>query len=183
MEPLADSMTEVEAKDSSAEATPYSVGDKVMHPSHGPGRITGITHQELVKGFKHYFVIALSDKATTVQVPVRKMEELGIRPVMSRAEIALMLEHLKSTPQDLPRDHRERQALIEQMIQSRRPMQMAEAVRDLVWYGKQDHLTAGNQRLLTKGRGILASEMALALDVSVVEAEGAIHAALSGLHA
>ena len=178
MEPLADNVMGVE--DNDTEATSYSVGDKVMHPTHGPGRITGITHQELVKGFKHYFIITLSGRAMTTLVPIRKMEGLGIRPAMSRTEVMSVLEHLKSAPQNLPQDHRERQALLEQMIKPRRPMQVAEAVRDLTWYGRQGHLTASNQRLLTQGREILASEMALALDTSVVDAQGAIHAALSG---
>ncbi|HSR33941.1 MAG TPA: CarD family transcriptional regulator [Anaerolineae bacterium] len=37
----------------------FSVGDKVVHPYHGPGRITSVERRELLAGAKRYYVIEM----------------------------------------------------------------------------------------------------------------------------
>ena len=60
----------------------FSVGDRVVHPHHGPGRIASIERKELMDGTKRYYVIYIPNQALTVQVPVRTADEVGVRPAM-----------------------------------------------------------------------------------------------------
>jgi CarD family transcriptional regulator len=148
----------------------FSVGDKVMHPQYGPGRITHVQHRELVEGFEHYYVIELSKNGSTLFVPVRKSEELGMRPVMSRAKISRVLETLRAVPDLLSKDFKKRQTRIREKLATARPIKVAEAVRDLTWRRHRKHLTKVDKELLDRGRDILAEEMALASGTDAIYA-------------
>jgi CarD family transcriptional regulator len=119
----------------------FSVGDKIMHPKFGAGRITGEVHRELVDGFKHYYVIEVLGRGATAYVPVSKMDELGVRMVMSQGKLAQVMGTLRSVPSTLSNDYKQRQAGVNDILITRRPIQVAETVRDLTWHRKRKHLT------------------------------------------
>lgn len=157
----------------------FSIGDKVVHPMHGAGRITGVEHQELVEGFRHYYVLEIAGKGLTVFVPIRKADALGIRPAMSPTELTPVLDTLRSTPDQLPEDHKQRQNGVLEKLKTACPIQVAEAVRDLTSHKRLDHLTRADSQLLSRGRELLAAEVALATDTEVEDANGVIDAALA----
>lgn len=152
----------------------FSIGDKVVHPIHGSGLVTGVEHEELVEGFEHYYVVEIVDKGLTVFVPTRKASELGVRPATPRAELVHILQILRDKPQELPEDYRERQVPLQEKLTSGSLTQVAEVVRDLTWHERLDHLTAADSRLLDQGRDLLASEMALVTDGAVDDAHQVI---------
>jgi CarD family transcriptional regulator len=158
--------------------TQFSVGDKVIHPQYGLGKITAMQHLKLVKEPDHYYVIELLEPNSTLYVPVNKVEQLGIRPVMSQDKFKGVLRTLRSVPIRLSKDYKKRQEKIEKKIASSRPIQLAEAIRDLTGRGKSSHLTKKDQDLLNRGRELLATEMAAATDIEVVEAHEQIDNAL-----
>jgi len=159
--------------------TQFSIGDKVVHPVHGSGLITGVEHQELVEGFEHYYVLEIADKGLTVFVPMRKADELGVRPAASRAELVHILAILNGKPQGLPEDHRERQRRIQEKLTSGSLIQVAEVVRNLAWKEWHGRLTMADSRLRGQGRDLLAAEMALVTDTAVADANEVIDAALA----
>jgi CarD family transcriptional regulator len=157
----------------------FSIGDKIMHPKFGAGRITGESHRELVEGFEHYYVINVVGTGATAYVPVRKMDELGVRQVMSRDKLGQVFNTLRGTPCELSTDYKQRQARVQEQLQTRRPLQVAEAVRDLTWHRIRKRLTQKDETLLNQGRELLASEMALATDTQIADAEQTIETVLT----
>lgn len=157
-----------------------SVGDKVVYPRHGVGRITGEEQLDLVEGFERYYVIEILDKGLTVHVPMRKMEELGVRPVMSRAKLARVLESLRGTPHPLSEDYRKRQAGVREKLETGGPLRIAEMVRDLTWHERRAHLTKADTELLARGREFLSAEIASLTGTEVTQAKQMIDAALMG---
>jgi CarD family transcriptional regulator len=160
------------------EVMQFSVGDKVMHPKFGAGHITGEEHRELIEELKHYFVIKLLVQDSTLYVPIHRMDELGMRLVMSRAKLAQVLSALRSAPRMLSKDYKERQEGIREKLGTGRSISIAEAVRDLTCYGQRRRLTQKDEELLNRGRKLLAGEVAVATDVQVFDAQEAISAAL-----
>jgi CarD family transcriptional regulator len=156
----------------------FSVGDKVMHPQYGPGQIIKVEHRELVEGFEHYYVIKLSINNSTLFVPKTKVDELGVRPVMSSEKLAGALATLRAVPRRLSKDFKKRQARIREQLDTARPTQVAEAIRDLTWRRHRDHLTNVDKRLLDRGRELLAAEMAMAADTELIQAHKRMDAAL-----
>jgi len=156
----------------------FSVGDKVMHPNFGAGIITGESHRELVAGFEHYFVIQVMHTRATAYIPVRKMNELGVRWVMGSDKLAQVFETLRGRPRELVKDYKQRQARIEEQLDTRQPIPIAEAIRDLRWRKEEKHLTKRDADLLAKGVDLLASEMALATDAEKTDAQLTIDATI-----
>jgi CarD family transcriptional regulator len=157
----------------------FSVGDKVVQPGIGAGRIVGTKDQELVAGFKHYYVIAIPDRNSTVYVPVGTAEALGVRPAMSRGKVDRVLDTLSSAPEPLPRDYVERQEQIEQKIKTDQPLLVAEVVRDLAGREKTAHLTAKDREQLLRGRHLLAGEIALVTEAQMKDVNVLIDARLT----
>ncbi len=157
----------------------FAVGDIVVHPHHGPGTISSIEQKEFLEGLKHYCVIEIPAQGLTLYVPKHRMAEVGIRPAMARSQLARMLETLRGTPHRLPTDYKERQDLVAQKLSTARPLQIAEAVRDLTWHQKQAHLTRKDSEYLDRGRQLIAAEMALITDLEVGEANKMIDTILA----
>ena len=159
----------------------FSVGDKVIHPRHGCGQIVGLERLGLVEGFERYYVIKFPEKGLTVHVPVRKVEALRVRPVMSRAKLARVMDALRDRPHPLSEDFRERELRIRETLESGRPVRIAEAVRDLTWFKQHGRLTRADTDLLARGRELLAAEIALATGTDILDAKRTINIALERL--
>jgi CarD family transcriptional regulator len=155
------------------------VGDEVVYPQRGVGRITGIESLDLVEGFERYFVIEFPDQGLTVRVPVRMMAELGVRPVMSHAKLASVLETLSAAPHPLPEDYRKRQEGVREKLDTGRATRLAEIVRDLTWREHHAHLTRVDTRLLSEGREHLSAEIASAANLEIDLAKRQIDEALA----
>jgi CarD family transcriptional regulator len=156
----------------------FSIGDRVVHPHHGPGQITGVERREFVEEAKRYYVIDIPGQELTLFVPLRTVEQVGIRPIMRRAKLLRVLDTLRGRPRRLPDDHKERQELVWEKLKTGRAMQMAEVVRDLTWQRERDHLTKRDAEYLQRGRDFLAAEMAFASETEVSEANDRIDDAL-----
>ncbi len=139
----------------------FSVGDKVVHPYYGPGRIADVERWELADGARCYYVIEIPGQSLTARVPVLKAEEMGMRPAMSASGLAQVLSTLRSRPRRLPDDYKERQEQIGAKVKTGDAMQLARVVRDLTWHGERAHLTKKDSDLLKQGQELLATEMAL----------------------
>jgi CarD family transcriptional regulator len=157
----------------------FSVGDKVIHPGLGAGQITGVEERELLETADRYYVIEIPSAGSTVYVPVSRIDDLGLRPAMSRAKLSRVLTALKDTPGELPDDPKERREHVEEKLKPAHPMLIAELVRDLTWLRHVDHLTKKDQDLLSRGRDFLAGEIALVRDSDIAAAEREIDAALA----
>ncbi len=157
----------------------FSVGDQIIHPAYGAGKIIGTEDLEIIEGFEHYYVITILDQGVTVRIPIRKMEDLGVRPVMSQAKLAQILETLSSMPRQLSEDFKTRQARIQEKLKTGRPSKIAEVVRDLTWRKREAHLTKADANLLAQGQAFLVTEMALVTNTEPAEAEETINDALN----
>jgi CarD family transcriptional regulator len=156
----------------------FSIGNKVMHPQYGPGQIVGVEHCELVEGFEHYYVIELLIDESTLFIPMRKTDELRVRPVMSQAKLTHALATLRDVPKRLSKDFKVRQGRIREKLATARPIKLAEAVRDLTGRRRRSYLTKVDKRLLKRGRELLASEMAAVNGIDVIYAHQTIDTAL-----
>jgi CarD family transcriptional regulator len=140
----------------------FAKGEMVVHPKLGVGEIVNIEEREPLVGYSRYYVVDILSKQLIVRVPVRNAAKIGMRPVMSAPKLDLVFQVLGSLPGELPTDYKERQAIVDEKLKTFKPLPVAEAVRDLYWHGKADHLTQADAQLLERGRELLESEIAAA---------------------
>jgi CarD family transcriptional regulator len=157
----------------------FSVGDKVVHPHHGPGRIASIEQRELLDGTKRYYVIEIPGQGLTVHMPVHKADEMGMRSAMSQSRFPRVLSMLSGKPHPLPADYRERQEQICAQLKTGQVMQLARVVRDLSWHRERAHLTKRDSDYLKQGLDLLAAEMALVSGDAVSDASKLIEATMA----
>ncbi len=154
----------------------FAVGDKVVHPYHGPGTIIRVDQEEITEGQERYYVIEIPDQGLILHIPHHRMGVTGVRPAMSGRQMRQVLNTLRDTPEQLPEDHRERQELVWEKLKTGKSLQVAETVRDLLWHQQQAHLTKKDTDYLDRARKMLAAEIALVEDVEIAEANRTIEA-------
>lgn len=157
----------------------YAVGQNIIHPAHGAGEVVGIEDQELVEGFKKYYVVNFEEKRLTIRIPFSHSENAGLRDLISQKRIKKVLSTLRQLPQTLPKDYKKRRKQVEDKIFSGTPVRVAEAVRNLHWRRQHKNLGIADLRLLDQGRDLLVQELALATDSDETEVQERLDAALA----
>jgi CarD family transcriptional regulator len=157
----------------------FSIGDRVVHPHYGPGRIIGAEEREFLDGEKLYYEIDIPVQELIVYLPRGTMQEIGVRPAMSRARFPRVLARLKSKPRHLPKDFKKRQEEVWERLSTGRVMPLAEVVRDLLWHQEREHLTKKDGDYLAQARTRLAAEMALVSGADAADMEKMIQETLS----
>jgi CarD family transcriptional regulator len=156
-----------------------TVGDNVVYPKHGVGQIINIEEMELVEGFSEYYVIDIPTKRLTLRIPVDKIDELGVRPVIRRSKLDIIMETLRGEPNRLSKDNKQRQGGLREKLGAGYAIGVAEAVRDLTWHKELEHLTKADSDLLAWGQDLLTAELAIVTDSEVTEAKDTITSILS----
>ncbi|MBX3053028.1 MAG: hypothetical protein KF753_16215 [Caldilineaceae bacterium] len=157
----------------------FSIGQDVVHPAHGPGTIVDIEEKELVEGYHRFYVIKFVRNRLTVRVPLRRIEDIGVRKVMSKERCQGVLNILRALPEQLHSDFKSRRHRVDELLHSGRPRQIAVAVRDLTWRKFEKHLTKADTEQLSKGREMLATEVAMSYNKEVHEADKTIREAVA----
>jgi len=141
----------------------FQIGEAVVHPGHGPGKVVDIKKLLYADNDKRYYKIKLlSEAETIVWIPVRDAEEKGVRCPVSRARLSEIWRLLRAKPGPLPSDHKKRYAYLQEKLDHGDVLQIAEALRDLRW--KDYHVrsfTVEGKRWYDKGMKLLAAEIAL----------------------
>jgi CarD family transcriptional regulator len=158
----------------------FKTGDAVFHPVRGAGFVTGVKDRRWNGGKRRYYTIELlGHPRTTVMVPAGNAKEIGLRHAMSQAKLKKVWRVLRGDPQKLPRDHKDRHAVIEAKLHTGDAFEIAEAVRDMAWRRRQEgKLTTRGKRLYEEALMLLAGEIAAVQEVEMGEAEGQVHARL-----
>ena len=139
----------------------FSVGDIVVHPRHGPGRIAAVEQWDVTDEGRQYYIVEVPAQGLTVHLPVDKADEAGLRPAISPAQLPQVLSTLRRQPSQLPDDYKERQEQIEATLREGQVLPLARAMRDLTWHEERAHLTKRDADLLCQVQDLLAAEMAL----------------------
>ena len=156
----------------------FDIGDKVVHPTHGAGQVTGIKEQDLLEQYHRYYVIDLAVDDRTLMIPVSNAKEIGLRSISQQAALSQMWHTLDATAETLPDDYRERQERVQEKLKTGDVIKVAEVIRDLSTLKREDHLTSFDTQLLERAQQFLACEVALVEGVEVSEVERIIYETL-----
>lgn len=149
----------------------FRVGTKVMHPRLGAGRVVGTEQREWVEGYENYYVVHIPARDIIVRVPIERLEEIGIRRVMDKSVVSDVLKTLSRKPRRLPDDSDKRCRRIQKKVESARPLQLAEVVRDLSLHQRVAKTGSRDAKFLERARSCLASELAVATSSDLADAE------------
>ena len=86
------------------EVNGFAVGDHVVYPAHGVGRITGIDERAVADQTLQMFVVAFEKDKMTLMVPTDKVESAGMRRLSSRETMDTAITTLRGRGTSAPRD-------------------------------------------------------------------------------
>ena len=72
----------------------YFVGDKVVHPMHGAGRIESIVHEKIGGAYHDYYVFKMPMNGLVLKIPTNSISAIGIRPIESPEQIEAVIKGL-----------------------------------------------------------------------------------------
>ncbi|MGP1394133.1 MAG: CarD family transcriptional regulator [Inquilinaceae bacterium] len=109
----------------------YSVGDYVVYPAHGVGRICGIETAQMGDLEVELYSISFEKERMTLKVPTTKAKRAGLRKLSSKDRIKAALETLRGRSRIRRTMWSRRAQEYEAKINSGDPVSIAEVVRDL----------------------------------------------------
>ena len=109
----------------------FAVGDHVVYPTHGVGKITGLETQEIAGTKLRLFVIQFDKDRMTLRVPTMKAKTSGLRRLCTKKEMQNALATLKARARIRRTMWSRRAQEYEAKINSGDPKAIAEVVRDL----------------------------------------------------
>jgi RNA polymerase-interacting CarD/CdnL/TRCF family regulator len=155
----------------------FKTGDAVFHPVRGAGLVTGIKNRKWDGEERRYYMIELlGHPGTRVMVPTSTAKEIGLRHAVSQNKLKKVWRVLCGDPQRLPKDHKDRYAVIEEKLHTGDTFEVAKAVRDMAWRQKQvGKWTTKGKRIYEEAVMLLAGEIAAVQEIEMEEAEGQVH--------
>jgi CarD family transcriptional regulator len=109
----------------------FNVGDHVVYPTHGVGKILGLEVERVGDFELKVFVITFEKDKMTLRVPVGRAQTAGLRPISSLDQITRAIQTLKGRAKIARGMWSRRAQEYESKINSGNILQIAEVVRDL----------------------------------------------------
>ena len=86
-------------------AQAFDVGDYVVYPKHGVGRVIELLEQEIAGMQLELYVLRFEKERMTLRVPVGKIEAIGMRKLSSDKTLREALDTLTDKPKEIGRAH------------------------------------------------------------------------------
>ena len=160
----------------------YQVGDKVVYPHHGAGKIVRIDQKDILGQSRDYLTIQILHNDMTVMVPVENADRAGLRKVVDAGVTDEVLEVLGGDPTKMPKNWSRRYKHNRDKLKTGDIFEVAEVVRNLAIRHADKGLSTGEKQMFTKAKRILASELMYARDFNEEEATAFLDRVLETIH-
>ena len=143
-----------------AKALSFDVGDYVVYPKHGVGKVTEIQNTEIAGTSLDLYVLRFEKERMTLRVPVGKADAVGMRKLSSDKTMKDALETLKGKPKVKRTMWSRRAQEYEAKINSGDLSSIAEVTRDLFRADDQPEQSYSERQIFEAASSRLARELA-----------------------
>ncbi len=157
----------------------YKVGDRVVYPMHGAGKIVGIETREILGEEYDFYILKMPIENMCISIPVNNIESIGIRSVMSKEDGEKVLDILRQDSTKMANNWSQRYRENLENLKTGDPFEIAEIVRNLQMRDMDKGLSTSEKRMLNSSKRMLISELIVIGSMSVEEAKIMIDEAIS----
>ena len=143
-----------------AKALAFDVGDYVVYPKHGVGRVVELQQEEIAGMKLELYVLRFEKERMTLRVPVNKVEAIGMRKLSSDKTLKEAMETLKGKPKVKRTMWSRRAQEYEAKINSGDRVSIAEVTRDLFRPEDQPEQSYSERQIFEAASSRLARELA-----------------------
>jgi CarD family transcriptional regulator len=154
-----------------AECIDFMVGDNVVYPHHGAGKVVKKEEKNILGEVRQYLTIKILHNDMTVMVPCENAAKAGLRRVIDEETVKKVLAVLSDDVSEMPKNWNRRFKHNRDKIKTGDIYELAEVVRNLAIREQDKGLSTGEKQMYTRAKKILASELMYALDKSEDDAE------------
>ena len=137
----------------------FEVGDYVVYPKHGVGRVVELQQSEIAGSILELFVLRFEKERMTLRVPINKAEAVGMRKLSSQATLTEALTTLKGKPRIKRTMWSRRAQEYEAKINSGDLVSIAEVTRDLFRADDQPEQSYSERQIFEAASSRLAREL------------------------
>lgn len=156
----------------------FVIGDKIVYPMHGAGIIEQIEEKQILGETRKYYILKVPSGDMKIMIPIESSEEIGIRAIISVAEIKGVLEVLSAESTEMSSNWNRRYRENMEKLKTGNIYNVAEVVRNLMRTDKEKKLSTGEKKMLSNAKQILISEIILVKDIDHDSAEQIINSAV-----
>ncbi len=153
------------------ECIEFELGDHVVYPHHGAGKVLSKEDMEVLGTTREYLTIKILHNDMTVKVPTENAALAGLRRVIDEETVKKVLDVLQAEVSEMPKNWNRRFKHNRDKIKTGDIYELAEVVRNLSLRESEKGLSTGEKQMFTRAKKILASELMYALDKDEDEAE------------
>ncbi len=154
----------------------FEVGDLVVYPTKGVGKIVGITRV----GEGEFYVIELLEKGIQIKVPVSRATKMGVRTPISAGKAKKVLSMIKNYKSNgVKSNWNKRQKLYREKLMTGRIEDTVEVFAELLHSSHRKQLSFGERKLMDQVKNILFQELAISSGNEVEEIEKEFNKILS----
>jgi CarD family transcriptional regulator len=161
-----------------AKALSFAVGDNVVYPKHGVGRVTEVQKSEIAGMSLELYVLRFEKERMTLRVPTDKAEQAGMRKLSSSATMLEAMTTLKGKPRIKRTMWSRRAQEYEAKINSGDLVSIAEVVRDLHRAEDQPEQSYSERQIYEAAVSRLARELAAMENIDEPAAQAKIESVL-----
>src|ERR687889_982594 len=143
-----------------AKALSFDVGDYVVYPKHGVGRVIELQSTEISGMRLELYVLRFEKERMTLRVPTNKAESVGMRKLSSDKTMREAMETLKGKPKVKRTMWSRRAQEYEAKINSGDLVSIAEVTRDLFRAEDQPEQSYSERQIFEAACSRLARELA-----------------------
>ncbi|MPT47612.1 MAG: CarD family transcriptional regulator [Sphingobium sp.] len=141
-------------------ALSFDVGDYVVYPKHGVGRVIELQSQQIAGMDLELYVLRFEKERMTLRVPTNKAESVGMRKLSSNKTLSEAMETLKGKPKVKRTMWSRRAQEYEAKINSGDLVSIAEVTRDLFRADDQPEQSYSERQIFEAASSRLARELA-----------------------
>jgi CarD family transcriptional regulator, regulator of rRNA transcription len=160
----------------------YQIGDSVVYPHHGAGKVLKKEQKEILGEQREYLTIKILHNDMTVMVPCENAGKAGLRRVIDDDDVQKVLGVLRDDVSEMPKNWNRRFKHNRDKIKTGDVFELAEVVRNLAIREADKGLSTGEKQMYTRAKKILASELMYALEMEEGEAEEHLEELIKDAH-
>jgi len=156
----------------------FSIGELIVHPMHGAGVIDDIVQEKVAGVLQEYYVFKMPMGGLILKIPTANAHMIGVRGILSRQEVADLLEAIPEIPVDTNANWNKRYQENMLRLKSGNLYEVARVIKSLMHRDLLRGLSTGERKMLHNARQIMLSEIVLVEDCDYKEIESRLDCAM-----
>jgi CarD family transcriptional regulator len=145
--------------------TMFQVGEKVVYPTHGVGKVESIEEREVSGLRQSYYVLKILGNGMRVMVPTQNADRVGLRGIIAKQDVPKVMAILKKNDVEICSNWNRRFKDNLERIKTGSLFEVALVLRKLVVLQKERSLSFGEKKMLENVSQLLVSEISHAAGI------------------